>query len=65
MGNFNINPLNTYTDSNISDFYNLLSLNFFAPCILQPTRLAKNSKNLSNTTTSYWNETFFQNWDNF
>ena len=44
MGDFNINLLNTDTDHNLSDFYDILSSNFFARYILQPTRLAKNSK---------------------
>ena len=38
---FNINPLNKNTDPNVSDFYDILSSNFFAPYVLQPTRLAK------------------------
>ena len=46
MTDFNINFLNRDTDHNVSDFCDILSLNFFAPSILQPTRLAKNSKNL-------------------
>ena len=44
MGDFNINPLNTDTDHNISDFYNILSSDFFAPYILQLTRLTKTLK---------------------
>ena len=46
MGDFNTNLLNTDTDHNVSDFYDILSSNFFAPYILQPTRLTKNSKTL-------------------
>ena len=46
IGNFNINLLNTGTDHNVSDFYDILFSNFLAPYILQPTRLAKNSKTL-------------------
>ena len=46
MGDFNTNLLNTDTDHNVSDFYNILSSNFFAPYILQPARLTKNSKTL-------------------
>ena len=41
MGNFNINLLNTDTEANGSKFCYILSSNFFAPYILQPTRLAK------------------------
>ena len=41
MGDFNINLLNTGTDHNVSDFYNILPSNFFAPYILQTTRLTK------------------------
>ena len=41
MGNFNINLLNTDTEANVSKFCYILSSNFFAPYILQPTRLAK------------------------
>ena len=46
MGDFNINLLNTDTDTdhNVPDFYDILSSNFFAPYILQPTRLVKISK---------------------
>ena len=46
MDDFNINLLNTDTDHNVSDFYDILSSNFFAPYILQSTKLAKNSKTL-------------------
>ena len=46
IGNCNINLLNTGTDHNVSDFYDILFSNFLAPYILQPTRLAKNSKTL-------------------
>ena len=46
MGDYNINLLNTDTNRNISDFYDILSSNFFAPYILQSTKLAKNSKTL-------------------
>ena len=46
IGDFNINLLNTDTYHNASDFYNILSSNSFIPYILQPTRLAKNSKTL-------------------
>ena len=44
MGDFNINLSNTDTDHNVSEFYDILFSNFFAPCILQRTRMAKNSK---------------------
>ena len=40
-GEFNINLLNTDTDHNVLDFYDILSSNFFTPYILQPSRLAK------------------------
>ena len=46
MDDFNINFINTDTDYNVSDFYDILSSKFFAPYILQPTRLTKNSKTL-------------------
>ena len=46
MINVNINLLNTDTDHHVSDFHNILSSIFFAPFILQPTRLTKNSKTL-------------------
>ena len=46
MDDFNINLINTDTDYNVSDFYDILSSKFFAPYILQPTRLTKNSKTL-------------------
>ena len=46
MGDFNINLLNVDTDHNVSDFYDLLYSNSFAPYFSQPTRLAKNSKAL-------------------
>ena len=47
MGNFNIHLLNTDTDHNFSDCYYILSSNFFAPYLSQPTMLAKNSKTLT------------------
>ena len=47
MGDFNINLLNSDTDPNVSDFYDILSSNFFVPYILQPARLTKNSKTLA------------------
>ena len=46
MGDFNVNLLNAETNSNISEFYDNLWSHCFAPCILQPTRLTKNSKTL-------------------
>ena len=46
MCDFNINLLNTDTGPNISDFYDILSSNFFAPYVLQPTMLVKNAKTL-------------------
>ena len=44
MPDFNINLLNTDTDSNVSVFYDVLSSIFLSPYILQSTKLAKNSK---------------------
>ena len=41
MDDFNINLINTDTDYNVSDFYDILSSKFFAPYILQPTKLTK------------------------
>ena len=38
--------LNADIDHSVSDFYDILSSNFFAPYILQPTKLTKNSKTL-------------------
>ena len=46
MPGLNISLLNTDIDHNVSDFYVVLSSNFLDPYILQPTRLAKNSKTL-------------------
>ena len=43
IGDFNVEQ---DTDHNISDFYDILSSNFFAPYILEPTRWAKKSKSL-------------------
>ena len=40
--------LNTDTDHNVSDFYDILSSNFYAPYILQPSRLTKNPKTIIN-----------------
>ena len=48
MGDFNINLSKTDTNTNISEFYDNMSSHFFAPYILQPTRLTKNSKTLIN-----------------
>ena len=46
IGDFNINLLKTDTNPNVSEFYDILSSNFFALYILKPTRLTKNSKTL-------------------
>ena len=46
MPDLNISLLNTYIDHNVSDFYVVLSSNFLDTYILQPIRLAKNSKTL-------------------
>ena len=43
MGEFNIDPLKCDTNGNINLFYNILTSNFFAPCIMQPTRFASQS----------------------
>ena len=48
MLDFNISLLNTETNTNISEFYDNMSSHFFAPYILQPTRLTKSSKTLIN-----------------
>ena len=48
MGDFNINLLNTGTNTNISEFYDNMASHFFAPYILQPARLTKISKTLIN-----------------
>ena len=39
MGDFNIDLLKTSSLSDVNQFFNTLSSNFFAPYILQPTRL--------------------------
>ena len=44
ISDFNIIILNTDIYPNVSDFYDTSSSNFFAPYLLQPTRLARNSK---------------------
>ena len=46
MPDLNISLLNTYIDHNVSDLYVVLSSNFLDTYILQPIRLAKNSKTL-------------------
>ena len=46
MGDFNINLINTDTNQQVSDFFDNMSSHHFAPYILQPTRIAKNSKTL-------------------
>ena len=46
MSDFNINLLKTETNTNISKYYDNMSSHFFAPYILQPTRLTKISKTL-------------------
>ena len=46
MGDFNINLLNTDTNTNISEFYDNMSSHLFAPYILQATRLTKISETL-------------------
>ena len=44
-GDFNINLLNTKTNTNISEFYNNMPSHFFALYILQPPRLTKKTQN--------------------
>ena len=63
MGDFNLNLLNAETNTNISEFYDKMSSNFFAPHILQPTRLTKNSKTLNDNIflNSIEFETFSRN----
>ena len=46
MGDFNINLLNVETKKAVSNFYDLMCSHFFAPYILQPTRIVDNSKTL-------------------
>ena len=41
-----MNLLNINTDHKVSDFYNILSSNFFAPYMLQPTKSTRHSKTL-------------------
>ena len=52
MDDFNINLLNTDTDHNVSNFCDIFSSNFFAPYILDPARLAKNSNSIGLNTFS-------------
>ena len=44
MGEFNIYLVNSDTNPEVSEFFDNLYSHFFAPYILQPTRLAKNCK---------------------
>ena len=44
MSDFDTIILNTRIEPNVSNFYDILSSNSFAPYLLQPTRLARNSK---------------------
>ena len=46
MDDFNMNLLNINTDHKVSDFYNILSSNFFAPYMLQPTKSTRHFKTL-------------------
>ena len=48
MGDFNKNLLRSDTKPQVSEFFDNLSSYFFAPYILQPTRLGKNYKTLIN-----------------
>ena len=50
MRNFSINLQNSDTKSEIPEFFSNLSSYFYAPYILQPTRLAIYSKTLINNT---------------
>ena len=45
-GDFNINLLNIETKPSVSDCYDQLSSHYFAPYILQPTRITEHSKTL-------------------
>ena len=44
MGDFNINLLNKDAKHEVSEFFENSSQYFFAPYILQPTKLAKNNQ---------------------
>ena len=46
MGDFNINLLNIESDKLVSNFYDLMASRYFAPSILQPTRITEKSKTL-------------------
>ena len=48
MGDFNINLLNTKTNTSISELYNNILSHSCAPYFLQPTRLTKSSKTIVN-----------------
>ena len=48
MGDFNINLLNTKTNTSISELYNNISSHSFALYFFQPTRLTKSSKAIIN-----------------
>ena len=50
MGDFNKNLLNTEINTNIPEFSDNMPSHFFAPYILQPTRLTKNQKTLIDNT---------------
>ena len=46
MGDFNVDLIKYASDSNIEEFYNLLSFHSFRPLILQPTRVTSKSATL-------------------
>ena len=46
VGDFNINLLNTESDSDTHDFYDSLTANLFIPHITLPTRITSKSKTL-------------------
>ena len=56
MGDFNINLLNTETNTYISEFHDNMPFYFFDPYILQPTRLTKNSKTLIDNISQNFTE---------
>ena len=46
MGDLNINLLKHNSKRTIQNFYDIMCSNYFLPYILQPTRIANNSKTL-------------------
>ena len=55
MGDFNIDLLKKDSNDDVNSFYNIMTSHFFAPYVLQPSRLISNTSidNIFNYSVEY------------